>query len=89
MVFIEFGITGILLGLVIFGVDAVQQEVAVGYDVAHVLRLDGVVKGQAVNDFLRAALDAFHVLSVKAVRVEGNSRLCAGCEGEEQEQKQE
>ena len=71
--FVEFSVKGILLRfLVILRMDVVQQKVAVGNDIAYIFCLLGIGKLKAVNDFLGAALDGFHILRVLPFRFKGN-----------------
>ena len=81
MVLVELGVAlGLLRLLVVLAVDVVQQEVAVGYDVAHVFCLLGITELKAVNNLLGAALDGFHILRVLAVSLQGHLSLAVGCE---------
>ena len=67
MMFVEFSIEGILLILIILGMDVVQQEVAVGNDIAHVLGLLSIVEQEAIDNFLGTPLDSLYILRVLAL----------------------
>ena len=69
---VELCVAGILMSLVLFVVDVVEQEIAVGNDVAHVLCLLGILQLQSIDDFLGSSLDGLHILRVLTFRFEGN-----------------